>query len=210
MYKLYARAGSGSAAVEALLAELGAPFELIDVPRNPDKSIPDWFREINPRGEVPALMLPDGSTMTESAAMMIYLADCFPAKRLAPDFDHPARAQYLRWMVYLAAGPYISDLRMFYPDRYSEDASHVAGIKAKAIVDLNRDFDVLAHGLGQGPYLLGTDFSAVDIYAALLISWSDDIPKLLGRHANLKRLFGLVAARALVAPIWARNNIPVA
>jgi glutathione S-transferase len=208
MIKLYARTGSGSAAVEALLAELSVPFELIDVPRNPDKTMPDSFTAINPRGEVPALGLADGSIMTESAAMMIYLADLFPEKGLAPSATHPLRAQYLRWMVYIAAAIYNSDLRMYYPHRYSTDAAHADQIKAKAIIDLNRDFDVLAQGLGQGPYLLGETFSAADIYAAMIITWSEDMAGLLTRHGNLKRLYALVGARAAIRPAWLRNEMP--
>ncbi len=209
MYKLYGRSGSGSVAVEALLAELGIEHELIDVPRNPDKSIPQWFKAINPRGEVPALVLPDGAMMTESAAILICLADLFPAKGFAPLIEHPARAQYLRWMVYLAAAPYNSDLRMYYPERFSTDATHAEAIRTKAIIDLNRDFDILADGLGKGPYMLGANFSALDIYGAMLISWSEDVPKLLVRHANLKRLYELVAARPMIAPVWARNGMAV-
>jgi glutathione S-transferase len=210
MFKLYARVGSGSSAVEALFAELGVAVELIEVPRNADRTIPDWFKKINPRGEVPTLVLPDGSMMTESAAIMIYLADLYPAKGFVPAIDHSARAQYLRWMVYLAAAPYVSSLRMSYPEKYSDDASHHAGIKAKAIVDLNRDFDVLANELGRGPYMLGSVFSALDIYAAMLISWSEDMPRLLARHSNLKKLYQLVCARPMLAPVWARNEMPTA
>jgi glutathione S-transferase len=208
MLKLYARANSGSAAVEALLSELDVPVELIDVPRNADRSIPDWFKTINSRGEVPALVFPDGSMMTESAAIMIHLADLFPEKKLAPAVDHPARAQYLRWMVYLAAATYISDLRVYYPEKYSDDPQHHAGIKVKGIADLNRDYDVLAEGLGQGPYMLGAEFSALDIYAAMLISWSEDVPRLLRRHQNLARLYGLIGSRPKITPVWARNKMP--
>ncbi len=208
MYKLYRRSGSGSVAVEALLAELEVEHELIDVPRNGNKSIPEWFKAVNPRGEVPALVLPDGTMMTESAAILIHLADLFPVNGLAPAIDHPLRAQYLRWMVYLAAAPYNSDLRLYYPERYSTDALHAKAIKARAIIDLNRDFDILADGLGKGPYMLGAKFSALDIYAAMLIGWSEDVPRLFKRLPNLHGLYSRVASRPLVAPVWAGNGMP--
>ena len=79
MFKLYARPGAGSAAVEALLAECGIAFEIIDVLRGPDGTVPQSYQQINPRAEVPTLVLSDNSIMTESAAMMIYLADLHPA-----------------------------------------------------------------------------------------------------------------------------------
>ena len=208
MFKLYARPGAGSAAVEALLTECGAAFEIIDVLRGPDGSFPQDYRRINPRSEVPTLLLPDNSIMTESAAMMIYLADLHPATSLAPSVTSPMRARYLRWMLYFATAVYMADLRMYYPARHSTDSSHAAKIRAKAIEDMGRDFDIFAEALGEGPYILGQLMSAVDIYAAMLISWAPDVPQLFARHANIKTLYDLVAARPLIAKIWTRNKMP--
>jgi glutathione S-transferase len=208
MYKLYARKNAGSAAVEALLALLDVPFEIIDVPKTETGAAPQWFKAINPRSEVPTLALPDGSVMTESAAMMIHLADTHAEAGLAPGLALAARAQYLRWMIYLAAAPYTSDLRMYYPQRYSTDPSHAEAIKAKAIVDLARDFDVFAAEMGDGPFVLGNTLSAVDLYAAMLLTWSDDVDALFAKHAKLKRLYDAVAARAAVRKVWDRNGMP--
>jgi glutathione S-transferase len=208
MFKLYARPGAGSAAVEALLAECGVEFEVIDVLKEPDGSVPQSFRQINPRAEVPTLVLPDNSIMTESAAMMIYLADLLPAARLAPPITSAQRARYLRWMLYFATAVYMADLRMYYPARHSTDASHANGIKAKAVQDMERDFDLFATELGEGPFILGQSMSAVDIYAAMLISWAPDVAQLFARRANIKRYYDRVAARPAIAKVWARNEMP--
>ncbi len=151
MYTLYSRAGSGSAAVEALFALLAIPHEVKDVAKTAAGTAPDWYIAINPRGEIPSLQLPDNSIMTESAAMMIHLADSYPDAGLAPPLGSSARAQFLRWMIYLAAAAYPTDLRLYYPQRYSTDAGHAAGIKAKASADLARDFDVLVDGHSRRP-----------------------------------------------------------
>ena len=208
MYKLYSRANTGSAAVEALLVLLGVPYVLIDVERRADGSPPDWYAEINTRGEVPTLELPDHSLMTESAAMMIHLADAHPEAGLAPAVGSAARAQYLRWMVYLAAAPYTADLRMYYSDRFSIDPGHAEAIKAKAIIDLARDFAVLDAQMGEGPFILGATMSAVDLYAAMILSWSNDVPALFAAHPKLKRLYDAVVAVPAVAKVWAGNNMP--
>ncbi len=207
MYKLYCRVGAGSVAVEALLAELGVAAELIDVPRQPDNSIPAWFKAINPRGEIPALVLPNGEVMTESAAIMIYLADLHSDRGLAPPTDDPLRVPYLRWMVFLAAAPYMTDLRMYYPERFSTDTNHAVGIKAKAITDLNRDFDQFTAALGAGPFILGKQFSAADIYAAMLLSWSEDVDALFKRQPKLKQLYDTVVVRPAIATVWTRNGM---
>ena len=208
MFMLYARPGAGSAAVEALLAKCGVAFEIIDVFRDSDGSMPLSLRKVNPRAEVPSLVLPDNSIMTESAAMMIYLADLHPAAGLAPAIASPLRARYLRWMLFFATAVYASDLRMYYPERYSTETSGAAGIKAKAIEDMARDFDIFAEALGEGPYILGGMLSAADIYAAMLISWAADVPQLFARHTNIKRLYALVGEEPLIAKVWARNEMP--
>ncbi len=151
MFTLYSRPGSGSAAVEALFAELGVAFQLVDLPRSSDGSPSPEVTALNPRGEVPILRLSDDTLMTESAAMMIYLADLHPKAALAPAFAAPERAAYLRWMLYFASAVYMSDLRYFYPARYSVDAAHADAIKAKAAEHMDRDFAIFADALGQGP-----------------------------------------------------------
>ena len=207
MYILYGRPNTGSVPVEALLALLKVPATITDVIKTGTGSTPDWFLALNPRGEVPALRLPDGSVMTESAAMMIYLADAHPQAGLAPAITSPARATYLRWMVYLAASPYTSDLRLYYPDRYSTDPTHAPAIKAKASADLAHDFAVMAAQLGVGPYILGQTFSAVDIYAATLITWSDDMEGLFAKHPNLHQLYLTVSENPVIRKIWDRQEL---
>jgi glutathione S-transferase len=207
MYKLYARKNAGSAAVEALLAVSGANHQVVDVERATDGKLPNWFLALNPRAEIPTLELPDHSIMTESAAMMIHLADTHPQAGLAPALGTSARAQYLRWMVYFAAAPYTSDLRMFYPERYSTNPAHAEAIKAKAVIDLARDFDIVASEMGNGPFILGDGISAVDIYAAMLLSWSADVDALFTKHPKLKRLYGAVSAIPAVRETWNRNGM---
>jgi glutathione S-transferase len=200
MMKLYARPGAGSAAIEALLAELGVPVQ-IEVVLRP---IPERFYRLNPRGEVPVLELDDGSVMTESAAMMIYLADLHG---FSPKPDSPKRPQFLKWMLFMATTLYMSDLRMYYPERYSTDISHAEAIKAKAIADMDREFEILSNGLGEGPYFLGEEFSAADIYAPMLVSWAADVPAVFAKHPNLKAHYDLVAARPRIAEVWKRNSV---
>lgn len=207
MYTLYMRSGSGSAAVEAVLAECGADYQLVDVPRS-GHGFEDYL-SVNPRGEVPSLRLPSDSLMTESAAMLIYLADLYPQSRLAPGLDSPLRPIYLRWMLYFASAVYMADLRYFYPVRHSVEPDAEAGIKAKAEIDLNRDFDIFANALGHGPYILQEVFSAVDIYATMLVSWAPDIKALFARHPNIQRHYALVAARPKITPLWKSNGMPL-
>jgi glutathione S-transferase len=208
MYTLYARPNTGSAPVEALLTLLGVPFTLEHVEKTETGAAPDWYLAINPRGEVPTLILPSGEVMTESAAMMIYLADRHPAAELAPPPDHPQRAQYLRWMLYLASSVYATDLRMYYPDRYSTDPAHAPAIKGKAAIDMAKDFAVLAENMGDGPFILGDRFSAVDLYVCVLTSWDADLALLFDAQPKLQRLYAAIEEIPAVRKVWDRNQMP--
>lgn len=84
MYRLYGSLGTGSAAVEAALAESGAPYEVVTIDTKQDAHLTEEFRRINPRQQVQALQLPDGSVTTEGSAMLLHLADAFPEAGLAP------------------------------------------------------------------------------------------------------------------------------
>lgn len=207
MFKLYARKGAGSVAVEAVLALCGAKYEIEDMQRDANGSLPAVLHRLNPRAEVPTLILPDGTVMTESAAILIHLADIFPEAKLAPAASSPLRPRYLRWMLYLATTVYMSDLRMLYPTRYTADAAGAAGIKAKAIDGMAAEFVILSDEIGEGPFILGTTMSAVDIYAAMLATWDADVPALFARHPNIKALHDRVAQVPAIAKVWARNGM---
>ncbi len=206
MYKLYARNGAGSVAVEALLAACGADYEVVVLNRNPDGSFEDFFHAINPKAEVPTLVLPDGSIMTESAAMMVFIAEQHPQAGLAPLPGAPHRAGFLRWQVYLATALYMSDLRLFYPQRYTKDAAGAEGIRARAEETMMQEFAIYAEALGEGPFMLGR-LSALDIYAAMLCTWAPDVAALFARHPNLKRMYDAVLENAAVQKVWKRNEM---
>ena len=207
-FKLYGRPGSGSGACEAILALSGLPHEIIDLDRWEQGGAPADFLTISPLGQVPALVLPDGGDMTESAAICLYLADLAAGDRLAPPPDSPLRAPYLRWMVYLAANNYMTALRFYYPDRHTTAQDGADGVKAAAVQRAGVEWTVLAEAIGKGPYLLGEDMCAADIYAAMLMSWDLDVEALFTAHPALARLYAAVASHPKIAPVWRRHDMP--
>lgn len=206
MYRLYARNTAGSMAPEAMLAVCGVDYEVEVVERQADGSFPPSFHKINPKAEVPTLVMPDGSIMTESAAIMIHLADLHPEAGMAPAIGSADRARFLRWQVYLATALYMSDLRLFYPERYTLEPAGAAGIRARAEQTMMQEFAIYAEALGQGPFLLGERMCAADIYAAMLCSWAPDVPALFNAHPALKRMYDGVLANDAVRRVWERNG----
>jgi glutathione S-transferase len=199
MYKVYWRAGSASFAVEALLEELREPYEKILIESNSGPQTPDWFRDRNPLGQVPVLEFPDGRVMSESAAMMIWLADAHPVANLAPAIDAPERPAYLRWMVYLATNVYISFRHMYHGDSYTPDDAQIAPMREMAKQSLLRDLEIVEEALDPGPYVLGDKFSAVDIYLGMFPDWHTDRRGLLSGLPRIAGLCDLVMARPAVA-----------
>src|SRR6187549_2046606 len=99
MYKLYYKPATASQCVHWMLIELGVPFELALVDTTTPRS-PDYLR-LNPIGQVPTLIV-DGAPVTESAAILMLLAERHPEAGFAPPPGDPGRAAYLELMVYLA------------------------------------------------------------------------------------------------------------
>ncbi len=207
MFTLYAKKNAGSVAAEAMLAACGADYEIKDVQRDAAGAFPAFIFDVNPRGEVPTLILPDGTTMTESAAMLIHLGDTFPQAGLAPDLTSPLRPRYLRWMLFLATTVYMSNLRIYYPQYYTTDLAGTVGIKAKALPAMARELGILSDAIGEGPFILGATMSAVDIYAAMLSTWHPDAGALFAKHPNIRVLHDRVASVPAIAKVWARNGI---
>src|ERR1700749_4304816 len=96
-FTLYGDLGSGAFSAEAALAEAGAPysFELVSLEKNEQKQ--PQFLAINPSGKIPRVPLPEGKSLTESAAILLTLADHFPQARLLPPQASAQRAAAYRW-----------------------------------------------------------------------------------------------------------------
>lgn len=207
MYRLYGRPGSGSVVVEAILETAGTPYEVELVERSPSGQVPEKLARVNPLGQVPALRLPDGEIMTESAAISIYLADEYPKIDLAPPVANADRSRYLRWIVYLATNIYMTDLRAYYPDRYTTDQNGGKCVKSAALTRMAREWEIYAEALGEKPYILGEKMCVADIYAAMLATWNFDVPAFFKKHPNVRAMYDRVTAHPAIAKVWARNEM---
>jgi glutathione S-transferase len=208
MYRIYGRRGTASFIVEAVLAEAGEPYEVIDVPRVGQGPPPPGFLELSPLYQVPVLAMPSGEVMTESAAIAIHLADAYPQAGLAPPVGSPARIAYLRWMLFMATQIYTTNLRVYYPDRYTTAPGGGAQVKQAALRRLAQEWQVLAQALGARSFLAGDSLTVADLYAAMLATWNLDVPAFFAAHPNIKGLCERVASRPRIAPIWERHSEP--
>jgi glutathione S-transferase len=177
VYRLYWSPGTGALAPQAVLEEVGAPYERIVVLTDKLEHLRPEFLAINPQGRIPVLVLPDGSVMTESAAMVLHLCDCHPAAGLLPAPGTAERAQAYRWLLFLATSVYAADLRWYHADRYTSAPGGIEGVREAALAEMGRLFDLLEAELADRPWLLWSGFSAVDIYLLMLVSWHPRRPR---------------------------------
>ena len=143
--------------VHWMLEESGAPYriELINFEKGEHKK--PAFLAINPMGKLPAIAH-RGAVVTECGAICAYLADAFPAAKLAPAAGENARGTYLRWMFFGqgCVEPAIIDRMLSRPP--------VEKTSALGYGSYDDVMNTLEKALTPGPYLLGERFSAADIY----------------------------------------------
>lgn len=178
MYTIYTSPGTGGFAAETMLEAGNATWQREIIDTGTDEHRTARYLAINPAAQVPALILPSGELMTESAAICIYLGDAHRDTGLAPQPGEPGRAAYLRWMVYLSAIVYGADLRCYYPERYTSDGSGADAVKSCAIEQMNVGFAIIDEHLSRHEWLADKTMSAADIYLAMLASWHPDISAL--------------------------------
>ena len=205
MYTLHWSPHTGAFAPHAALAEAGADYRLVEVDLYAGEHHTAEFLTLNPRAQVPVLTLPDGTVLTESVAMVMHIADCHPEAGLLPAVGEPARARAYRWLVFGSVSIYETGCRIDDTYHYSDEESDFEGIRAKALRDLDRYWDMVADAAGDGPYLLGRDFCAADLYLFMLSQWHPDRPRLLARRPALGPLFDAVRRRPAVDAIWEKN-----
>ena len=201
MYRLYNRPGSGGFVVEAALTLAGARFELQELDSKPGTSLPESFRDTNPWVQVPTLVLPEGGTMTETAAILIHLAASFPGKGLGPEPGTVQHAAFLRWMVFANVNLYEAVLRRGYPFRYTTDLDGYEGLRAAADMRMADALAVLETAVAPGPFLLGGEMSVADIYITMLFTWfagEIDAPYLAALTQGVEQ-------HPSIAPIWRRH-----
>jgi glutathione S-transferase len=201
-YIIYGDKGSGAFAAEAALAEIGADyrFEVVSLDRNEQKLAS--FLTINPSGKMPALRLPNGEIVTESAAILLTLADRHPEAALLPRHGTAGRAQTYRWVVFMAGEIYPMVEIADYPERFAS-ADHAQALRCAARERIRERLHIVEKALAE-PWLLPDGFSIADIYAAMFNRWS------VGRELRLPKLTRLterVSQRPRLAEVW-RGHFP--
>ena len=207
MYTLYWNPGSASMTAHGALEEAGAKYDLKLVDMDNKEHQSAAYLKLNPLGKIPVLVIDGKDVLTESAAIALYIADRHPEAKLAPAPGELARGQCYQWLLVIAASLQAAMLRYYYPDRITADATGTTGVADKAMEDIAALWGKIDAHLGaNGPYMLGKQFSVVDIFAYVMSTWQQCCPDTYARFPNVKRLADLVAARPAMRRVIEQNK----
>ena len=190
--KLYYSPGACSLSPHIALHEAGLPFQAVMAPTKTHK-LPDGtdYYTINPLGYVPLLELDDGTRLTEGPAIVQYIADQAPDKKLAPPYGTIARYKLMSWLTFIGTevhknfGPLFNPAT---PDAYKEIAKAQIA-KRLAWIDSQ---------LAGKQYLMGDDFTVADPYLFTVTNWGQYVGVDLSPYPNLVAYRARVAARPAV------------
>ncbi len=201
--KLFYTAGACSLAPHIIAREAGLDLELVAVdPGTKTFGDDDDYRSINPRGQVPALVLEDGRVLTEGPAILQLLADMRPELGLVPCWGSFERYQAQQWLSFLAA-----DVHKEFAPLFRKDASPEA--KAVAQDRLAERFADIEGALAGRAYLMGR-FGVVDAYAFVVLSWAGYVGINLVPWPRLARYLERIAARPAVQAAMRAEGLPAA
>jgi glutathione S-transferase len=199
--KLYYSPGACSMSPHIALLEAGLPYDLVKVDLKAKKlENGDDFLAINPKGQVPALGLDDGTLLTEGPVIVQMIADQVPAKHLAPARDSKERYALQEWLNYITGelhknfGPLFQpalsdDTKTFFKDR------------------INGKFRYVDGALAGKDYLMGKQFSVADAYLFTMLAWAERMKIDISALPNLTAYKARVAARPAVKEALVKEGL---
>jgi len=198
-YVVYGRKRSGSVPIEAALHLLGVRYRVVE--RGPREDRPAG----SAMGQVPVVRLPSGELMTESAAILIHLADSHPASKLGPALDDPRRPAFLRWMLFVATQIYGLVWVRDDPRRLAGDPAHEAIILERTAERRAFCWRTMDAQLSTGRYILGSDLSVLDLYVTVVSRWGPGRARFCREAPKMAEVVQRVDQDPRLAEFWAER-----
>lgn len=206
VFTLYGAAGSGSTPVEATLRLIGLNYQVVEAATWESEAERDRVAAVNPMRQVPALVTPDGEIITESAAILIWLADSHPQARLSPALDDPRRAQFLRWMTFIPASIYSMFWVRDEPTRLGGDNPQAqAEIQQRTIERIADCWRMMDAQITPSRFLLGEELTVLDLYVAVASRWTPRRRRFYAEAPGMAEVVRRVDALPALQPFWAER-----
>ena len=189
-WTFYTCPGTCALATHITLHEAGADFELVKLDFAKQQQHGDEYLRVNPKGRVPALATAHG-VLTETPALLVYVAQQFPDRGLAPLDDPFAFARMQEFNSYLASTMHVAHAHKRRGARWADDPAAIEAMQKKVPQTMRACAEHIEQGL-TGPWVLGERYSAADAYLYTIAGWleGDDVdtstlPRLLAHRARM-------------------------
>jgi glutathione S-transferase len=191
MMKIFFSPGACSLASHIALVEAGAHYEAhrLDFKAG-EQTKPDYLA-VNPKGRVPALVTNRG-ILTETPAILAYIAQSFPAAKLAPLDDPHAFAELQAFNSYLCSTVHVAHAHKMRGARWADDPAALAAMTAKVPESVGKAFQLIETTFLRGPWVMGETYSVADPYLFTVSSWLE------GDRVDLSKLPRVLAHRERV------------
>lgn len=192
MHTLYTAPGTCALASHIALIDAGVPYDLVQVDfRAKAQQSPDYLA-VNPKGRVPALVTPYG-TLTETPAILAYIAQTNPAAALAPLADPFAFAEMQAFNSYLCSTVHVAHAHRMRGHRWVDDPAAIAAMQKKVPETVGAAFALIEHGMLRGPWVMGDAYTVADAYLFTVSRWLE------GDNVDLTKLPRVLEHRTRMA-----------
>jgi glutathione S-transferase len=202
MLRLYYATGTCALATHIALEEARAPYEAVRVDFGAQAQRSPEYLAINPKARVPALVTEHG-TLTETPALLIYVAQSFPAAELAPLSDPFALGQVQEFNSYLCATVHVAHAHGRRGSRWADNAAAIEAMKRKVPSTMTECFELIETKLLKGPWVMGERYTVCDPYLFTIASWLEgdgvDTAKLPRVLEHRRRMLARPAVQKVVA-----------
>lgn len=199
--KLYYHPGACSLSPHIILRESGLDFTLVKVDLATKRTENgDNYLDINPKGQVPALLLDDGTLLTEGVAIVQYLADKVPDRQLLAPTDSLTRYQTLEWLNFIATELHKGFTPLFRPNTPDEYKAIARAALEQKIHDVNEQ-------LNQKQWVMGSRFTVADAYLFTVLRWAQAMKLNLDGLKHIEQFMNHMQERPAVKAALAAEGL---
>jgi glutathione S-transferase len=191
---LYYAPNTCALATHIALEEAGAAYETVRVDFRSNEQRGADYLAVNPKGRVPSLATPEG-ILTETPALLVYVAQTWPEARLAPLADPFALAQAQAFNSYLCSTVHVAHAHRMRGARWADDEAAFEAMRRKVPQSVGDAFALIERGMLKGPWVLGDAYSVCDGYLFTLAQWLEGDGVDVGRLPRVLEHRARVAAR---------------
>ena len=201
-WTLYLAPGTCAQAVHIALHDAGAPHTLHSLDFSAAEQRSPAYLAVNPRGRVPALVTEHG-TLTEVPALLMFVAQSFPAAKLAPLADPFRLAQLQGFNSFLCSTVHVAHAHKRRGARWVDDAAAIEAMQRKVPANMTEIFEHIEADWLRGPWVFGEDYTVADPYLFTIAEWLEGdgvdvsrLPKLLAHRARMQARESVQRAKA--------------